>query len=124
MSRSLERLREMFGDPLLIRSGRAYERTVRGDTLLRELQSLLPRLESMVRGTGFRSAEKPGTISISGKGPCIGNADTAFDQENADRGARRKIGSIAVGGTSLRRCDRGEVGRFLQRGASALRPTK
>jgi len=29
MSRALERLREMFGDPLLVRSGRAYERTVR-----------------------------------------------------------------------------------------------
>ncbi len=43
----------MLGDLLLIRSGRAYERTVRGDSLLRELQSLLPRLESMVRGQGF-----------------------------------------------------------------------
>jgi DNA-binding transcriptional LysR family regulator len=53
MSRALERLREMFGDALLIRSGRAYERTVRGDSLLRELQSLLPRLESMVRGQDF-----------------------------------------------------------------------
>lgn len=61
MSRALERLRDMFGDPLLIRSGRAYERTVRGDTLLRELQSLLPRLESMVRGKEFdasRSQER------------------------------------------------------------------
>src|SRR5499425_1252695 len=61
MSRVLERLREMLGDPLLIRSGRAYERTVRGDRLLRELQSLLPRLESMVRGEEFaprRSQER------------------------------------------------------------------
>jgi DNA-binding transcriptional LysR family regulator len=61
MSRALERLREMFGDALLIRSGRAYERTVRGDTLLRELQSLLPRLASMVRGEEFdpvRSQER------------------------------------------------------------------
>src|SRR6516164_10072350 len=53
MSRALERLREMFGDALLIRSGRGYERTVRGDHLLRELQSLLPRLESLVRGEEF-----------------------------------------------------------------------
>jgi len=61
MSRALERLREMFGDALLIRSGRAYERTVRGDSLLRELQSILPRLESMVRGEEFdprRSQER------------------------------------------------------------------
>jgi DNA-binding transcriptional LysR family regulator len=53
MSRALDRLREMFGDALLIRTGRTYERTVRGETLLRELQSLLPRLESMVRGEEF-----------------------------------------------------------------------
>jgi DNA-binding transcriptional LysR family regulator len=61
MSRALDRLREMFGDELLIRSGRAYERTVRGDTLLRELQSLLPRIEAMVRGEEFdplRSQER------------------------------------------------------------------
>jgi DNA-binding transcriptional LysR family regulator len=31
MSRALDRLRQMFGDLLLVRSGRAYERTVRGD---------------------------------------------------------------------------------------------
>ena len=29
MSRALERLRDMFGDPLLVRNGRGYERTVR-----------------------------------------------------------------------------------------------
>jgi DNA-binding transcriptional LysR family regulator len=56
MSRALERLREMFGDPLLIRSGRGYELSVRGASLLRELQSLLPRIESMVRGEEFDPA--------------------------------------------------------------------
>ena len=56
MSRALERLREMFGDPLLVRSGRAYERTVRGERVLRELESLMPRLEAMVRGEDFDPA--------------------------------------------------------------------
>jgi len=61
MSRVLERLREMFRDPLLVRTGRAYERTVRGDRLLRELETVLPRLEAMVRGEEFdpsRSEER------------------------------------------------------------------
>src|SRR5207245_11533486 len=40
MSRALERLRQMFGDRLLVRSGRAYERTGRGERVLRELESL------------------------------------------------------------------------------------
>src|SRR5882762_3293877 len=53
MSRALERLRETFGDLLLVRSGRAYERTVRGERVLRELESLMPRLEAMVRGESF-----------------------------------------------------------------------
>src|SRR5882724_1455755 len=61
MSRALERLRRMFDDPLLIRSGRIYERTVRGERLLQEVQSLIPRLEAMVQGERFdpsRSRER------------------------------------------------------------------
>jgi DNA-binding transcriptional LysR family regulator len=53
MSRALERLREMFGDPLLVRNGRSYRRTVRGERVLRDLESLMPRLEDMVRGEQF-----------------------------------------------------------------------
>ena len=56
MSRALERLRQMFGDLLLVRTGRAYERTVRGERVLRELESLMPRLEAMVRGEEFDAA--------------------------------------------------------------------
>jgi len=61
MSRALERLREMFGDPLLVRSGRNYERTVCGERVLRELETLIPRLEAMVSGVDFdppRSQER------------------------------------------------------------------
>jgi len=50
MSRALERLRETFGDLLLVRTARAYQRTARGEHLLRELESIMPRLEAMVRG--------------------------------------------------------------------------
>jgi DNA-binding transcriptional LysR family regulator len=56
MSRAFERLRADFADPLLVRTGRAYERTVRGERLLRELDSLMPRLEALVRGEGFEPA--------------------------------------------------------------------
>jgi len=56
MSRALQRLREVFGDALLVRSGRGYERTVRGERVLRELESLMPRLEAIVRGEQFDPA--------------------------------------------------------------------
>jgi DNA-binding transcriptional LysR family regulator len=57
MSRVLERLREMFDDPLLVRTGHTYERTVRGERVLRELEALLPRIEAMVRGFDFDPAQ-------------------------------------------------------------------
>ena len=49
MSRALDRLRETFGDPLLVRTGRVYERTVRRESVLRELESIMGRLGAMVR---------------------------------------------------------------------------
>jgi DNA-binding transcriptional LysR family regulator len=61
MSRALERLREMFADPLIVRSGRIYERTARGERLLQEVEAIIPRLEAMVRGKEFepmRSRER------------------------------------------------------------------
>src|SRR3981189_3863046 len=56
MSRALERLRKMVGDELLIRAGREYERTARGERLLRDLESLLPRLELLLKGEQFDPA--------------------------------------------------------------------
>jgi DNA-binding transcriptional LysR family regulator len=56
MSRALERLREMFGDELLIRAWRQYVRTARGERLLRDLESLLPRLELLLKGEQFDPA--------------------------------------------------------------------
>ena len=60
MSRALERLRDMFGDPLLVRNGRGYERTARGERVLRELEAVMPRLEDMVRGEKFDPARSQG----------------------------------------------------------------
>jgi DNA-binding transcriptional LysR family regulator len=56
MSRALERLRKTLGDPLLVRTGRAYERTVRGERVLRELESIMGRLGAMVQGEEFSPA--------------------------------------------------------------------
>src|SRR6266404_1401507 len=65
MSRALERLREMFGDLLLVRSGRAYERTARGERVLRELESIMPRLEAMVRGEEFDPARSQNVFRVA-----------------------------------------------------------
>src|SRR4030095_3038463 len=53
MSRALDRLRETLGDPLLVRTGRVYERTPRGERVLRELEQIMGRLGAMVQGEEF-----------------------------------------------------------------------
>jgi DNA-binding transcriptional LysR family regulator len=57
MSRALGRLRQTFGDELLIRVGRHYERTARGERVLRDLESLWPRLDLLLKGEQFDPAQ-------------------------------------------------------------------
>src|SRR5205823_14845070 len=64
MSRALDRLRETFGDPLLVRTGRVYELTVRGEHVLRELESLMRRLETMVQGEEFSPARSQARLRV------------------------------------------------------------
>ena len=44
MSRALERLRDMFGDPLIVRNGRGYERTVRVERGCETWSRYIPRV--------------------------------------------------------------------------------
>jgi molybdenum-dependent DNA-binding transcriptional regulator ModE len=61
MSRALNQLRDTFGDPLLVRSNGADERTPRGERVLREIE-LAPRgrtpssREASGGATGYSSA--------------------------------------------------------------------
>ena len=66
MSRTLQRLRVLFGDELLVRSGGGYELTPRAQEMRRELGLLLPRLENLVAGRGFDPATATGVMRIVG----------------------------------------------------------
>lgn len=66
MSRTLQRLRALFGDELLVRSGGDYELTPRAREMQRELVVLLPRLENLVAGRGFDPSTATGVVRIIG----------------------------------------------------------
>src|ERR1700749_2290790 len=57
MSRALNRLRETFADPLLVRSNGAYERTPRGERVLREIETIMRRLSAVVNDQEFIPSE-------------------------------------------------------------------
>jgi len=65
MSRVLEKVREVFEDELLVRSGRGYERTIRGERLLQDLEHLLPRIEEAVRGREFEPSKTQQRFRVS-----------------------------------------------------------
>src|SRR4029077_15078078 len=52
----LHRLRDMFHDDLLIRTSTGYQPTPKGERLLHELESTLPRLDRLLSGNDFDPA--------------------------------------------------------------------
>ena len=53
VSRALQRTREIFHDDLLVRTGGTFEPTPMGQRLIHELESILPRFDKLMSGTGF-----------------------------------------------------------------------
>jgi DNA-binding transcriptional LysR family regulator len=64
VSRALGRLRELFGDDLLVRAAGGYEPTPRGQRLLHELETMLPRLDRLLSGGGFDPAREEASFRI------------------------------------------------------------
>ena len=57
MSRVLDRLRGLFKDELLVRTGRGYEPTHRALHIYAELEQFLPPIEQLLRGEEFNPAQ-------------------------------------------------------------------
>jgi DNA-binding transcriptional LysR family regulator len=65
VSRALQRLRTMFHDDLLIRTQDGYEPTLKGQRLLQELESMLPRLDRLLSGSDFDPLTEEMTFRIA-----------------------------------------------------------
>jgi DNA-binding transcriptional LysR family regulator len=64
MSRALQRLRVLFGDELLVRSGSDYELTPRARRIQQELALLLPQIENLLSDDGFDPSTATGTLRV------------------------------------------------------------
>ena len=65
VSRALQRLREMFHDDLLLRTASGYEPTPKGQRLLHELESMLPRLDRLLSGAEFDPNSEEASFRIA-----------------------------------------------------------
>jgi DNA-binding transcriptional LysR family regulator len=65
VSRALQRLRDTFQDDLLIRTPTGYEPTPKGQRLLQELESTLPRLDRLMIGADFDPSIEEATFRVA-----------------------------------------------------------
>jgi DNA-binding transcriptional LysR family regulator len=65
MSRILDRLQQMFGDELLVRTLNGYEVTHRATQIYDELERLLPKVEELLRGDQFDPATAKETFKVA-----------------------------------------------------------
>lgn len=65
VSRALQRLRAMFHDDLLIRTANGYEPTPKGQRLLQELATMLPRLDRLLAGADFDPSTEDAAFRIA-----------------------------------------------------------
>jgi DNA-binding transcriptional LysR family regulator len=65
MSRTLERLRELLGDELIVRTSGSYVRTPRGEQLLGEIDGILERIEAAIADEALDPTCFEGTFRIA-----------------------------------------------------------
>lgn len=78
MSRAFDRLQEMFGDELLVRTKQGYEPTHRALHLYAELEHLLPRLNGLLRSDQFAPSTATDTFRIAATDFAVGELFPAF----------------------------------------------
>ncbi len=66
MSRALSRLREVLGDPLLVRTGNGYALSPRGQQLSTQLITALDHVKAVFREPGFDPARTQRIVRIAG----------------------------------------------------------
>ena len=66
LTRALQRLRQTFNDDLFIRVSGNYEPTPKGTRLLRELETMLPRLDRLLAGPTFDPATEEAKFYLAG----------------------------------------------------------
>ena len=69
VSRALNKSRQLFSDPLLVRSNTGYSLTPKAESIKKDLNSVLSRLENLVEGDAFDPKTSSKTLRLFGLAP-------------------------------------------------------
>lgn len=113
VSRALGRARATFGDELLVRGSRGLEPTPHGRKLLAELEQILPRLDALVRRTGFDAHREAATFRISGPDNACTALVPAFVRAQLEQALLPRIEVQPWQDTALELIERGQLDLVL-----------
>jgi DNA-binding transcriptional LysR family regulator len=113
MSRALQRLRWMFKDDLFIRGPTGYHLTPKGQTVLRELEVTLPKLDRLLDGDQFDPATEETTFRIAGRDHAFSVLCPVFCRQFAPAANKVSFEFIAAHDGSFAAMERGRLDLVL-----------
>jgi DNA-binding transcriptional LysR family regulator len=122
MSRALQRLRWMFKDDLFIRGPAGYQLTPKGQTVLRELEVTLPKLDRLLDGDQFDPATEEATFRIAGSDHAFSVLCPVFCRQFAPAANKVSFEFIAAHDGSFRTLERGRIDLLLCTDDEAIPP--
>ena len=113
VSRALQRLRGMFKDDLFIRGPGGYHLTPKGQTIRRELEVTLPKLDRLLGGDVFDPASEEATFRIAGRDHAFSVLCPVFCRQFAPATSKVSFEFIAAHDGSFKSMERGRLDLVL-----------
>ena len=113
MSRALQRLRWMFKDDLFIRGPAGYQLTPKGQTVLREVEVTLPKLDRLLSGDLFDPVNEEATFRIAGRDHAFSVLCPVFCRQFAPAANKVSFEFVAASDGSFAAMERGRLDLVL-----------
>ena len=115
-TRALNRLRDMFSDDLLVRVSGSYELTPKGQLLLQELETTLPKIDRLLTGGEFLPSQETMHFRLAGSDFASHIVGVPLSKLVVAAGDELSVTISALNDNTVDDLSRGEVRSPLARG--------
>jgi DNA-binding transcriptional LysR family regulator len=122
VSRALQRLRSMFKDDLFIRGPAGYQLTPKGQSVLREVEVTLPKLDRLLSGDLFDPVNEEATFRIAGRDHAFSVLCPVFCRQFVPAANKVSFEFVAAGDGSFAAMERGRLDLVLCTDDEAIPP--
>jgi DNA-binding transcriptional LysR family regulator len=123
VTRAMHRLRDLFHDDLMVRVSGSYELTPKGENLLREVETVLPRLGRLLAGGDFNPAKETVHFRIAATDYAAHVIGIPLSKQFLASGSNLSFAMSPLGDGVFDAMDRGRIDLLL-RGDDGLVPPR